>query len=193
MRKVSVFNQISIDGYFKTPSGDIRWMHQIDNDAEFMRFTNDNAAGEGTLVFGRTTYEMMAGFWPTPAAAEQFPEVARHMNSRAKVVFSKTLHKASWDNTTIVKDDPAAAIEKMKREPGDTMVIMGSGSIVSQLTRAGLIDEYQIMVLPVVLGDGKTMFDGTNKMMNMTLKRSRTFKNGKAFLVYEPKDTDERA
>ena len=131
MRKVSVFNQISIDGYFKTPSGDIRWMHQTDNDAEFMRFTNDNAAGEGTLVFGRTTYEMMASFWPTPAAAKQFPEVARHMNSRAKVVFSKTLQKASWDNTTIVKDDPVAAIRKMKNGPGDPLVIMGSGSIVA--------------------------------------------------------------
>jgi dihydrofolate reductase len=115
------------------------------------------------------------------------------MNSRTKVVFSKTLQKASWDNTTIVKDDPAAAVEKMKHEAGDTMVIMGSGSIVSQLARAGLIDEYQIMVLPVVLGDGKTMFDGANKMMNMTLKRSRTFKNGKAFLVYEPNGTNERA
>jgi dihydrofolate reductase len=187
MRKVSVFNQISIDGYFKTPSGDIGWMHQPDHDQEFAQFTNDNAAGEGTLVFGRNTYDMMASFWPTPAAAKQFPEVARHMNSRAKVVFSKTLQKASWDNTTIVKDDPVAAITKMKHEPGDTMVIMGSGSIVSQLTRAGLIDEYQIMVLPVVLGEGKTMFDGANQILNMTLTSSRAFKNGKAFLVYEPK------
>ena len=193
MRKLSVFNQISIDGYFKTRSGDIRWMHQSDNDAEFMQFTNDNAAGGGTLVFGRTTYEMMAGFWPTPAAAEQFPEVARNMNSRPKVVFSKTLQKASWVNTTIVKDDPALAVKKMKNEPGDTLVIMGSGSIVSQLSSAGLIDEFQIMVLPVVLGAGKTMFDGANKMLNMTLTNSRTFKNGKAFLVYKPKASSDRA
>jgi len=147
----------------------------------------------GTLVFGRTTYEMMASFWPTPAAAEQFPEVARNMNSRPKVVFSKTLQKASWVNTTIVKDDPALAIKKMKNEPGDTLVIMGSGSIVSQLSSAGLIDEFQIMVLPVVLGAGKTMFDGANKMLNMTLTNSRTFKNGKAFLVYKPKASSDRA
>jgi dihydrofolate reductase len=187
MRKVSVFNQISIDGFFKTPNGDIRWLHQAGHDDEFMQFTSDNASGEYTLVFGRTTYETMAGFWPTPAAAEQFPEVARDMNRRPKIVFSKTLEKTSWSNTTIVKDDPATAIKAMKSGPGDAMVIMGSGSIVSQLTRAGLIDEYQILVLPVVLGEGKTMFDGAKKQLNLTLKKSRTFKNGRAFLVYEPK------
>ena len=188
MRKLSVFNQISIDGYFKTPSGDIQWMHRPDDsDEEFKRFSTDNAVAGGVLVFGRTTYETMASFWPTPAAAKQFPEVAEQMNRLPKVVFSKTLDKPSWNNTTVVKDDLVAAVKKMKSEPGEPMAILGSGSIVSQLTQAGLIDEYQILVLPVVLGEGKTMFDGAKKMLNMTLTKSRTFKNGKAFLVYEPR------
>jgi dihydrofolate reductase len=108
------------------------------------------------------------------------------MNSHPKIVFSKTLEKASWSNTTIVKDDPARH-QAMKSEPGGPMVIMGSGSIVSQLTRAGLIDEYQILVLPVVLGEGKTLFDGAKKQLSLTLTKSRTFKNGRAFLVYETK------
>ena len=142
--------------------------------------------GGGALLFGRTTYEMMASFWPTPAAAKQFPVVAKQMNSLPKVVFSRTLKKVSWNNTRLAKGDPVAEARRMKNEPGDQMVIMGSGTIVSQLMPAGLIDEYQFVVIPVVLGEGKTMFEGT-RMLNLTLTKSRTFRNGKAFLVYEPK------
>jgi len=187
MRKLSVFNQVSIDGYFRTPSGDIRWMHQPDNDEEFRQFTRDNAATAGPLVFGRKTYETMASFWPTPAAAEQFPDIARQMNSRQKIVFSRTLDNPSWNNTTLIKDDPVTAVRKLKSEPGDAMAIMGSGTIVSQLTQAGLIDEYQILVMPIVLGEGVTMFDGARKMLPLRLTTSRTFRNGKTYLVYEPK------
>jgi len=186
MRKLSVFNQISIDGYFRTPDGDSAWMHQQDDDAEFNEFTASNARGGGALLFGRTTYEMMASFWPTPAAAEQFPVVAKQMNSLPKVVFSRTLTKALWNNTRLVKGDPVAEVRRMKSEPGEQIVIMGSGTIVSQLAQAGLIDEYQFVVIPVVLGEGRTMFEGSNKMLNLKLTKSRTFRNGKAFLVYEP-------
>ena len=93
MRKLSVFNQISVDGYFRTASGDSAWMHQQDDDAEFREFTAANARGGGTLLFGRTTYELMASFWPTPAAAAQFPDVARQMNGLLKIVFSRTLER----------------------------------------------------------------------------------------------------
>src|SRR6187200_728962 len=141
MRKLSVFNQISIDGYFKTPDGDISWAHQPDNDEEFKEFTKGNALAGGVLVFGRKTYEMMESFWPTPKAAEQFPDVARQMNSLPKVVFSKTMENASWNNTTVVKGELGTVVREMKSEPGEPMTIMGSGSIVSQLTQAGLIDE----------------------------------------------------
>ncbi len=188
MRKLSAFTQISVDGFFKTPSGDIRWMHQPgDEDEEFKQFTADNAVAGGTLLFGRKTYETMASFWPTPAAAEQFPDVAREMNRVPKVVFSKTLDTASWNNTTIVKGDLVAEVRKMKNQPGEPIAILGSGSIVSQLTQAGVMDEYQIMVIPIVLGEGTTAFDGVSRMMNLSLTSSRTFRNGKAFLVYEPK------
>jgi dihydrofolate reductase len=187
MRKLSVFNQISVDGYFRTPDGDSAWMHQQDDDAEFNEFTASNARGGGVLLFGRTTYEMMASFWPSPAAAEQFPVVAKQMNSLPKVVFSRTLKKASWNNTRLLKGDVVTEVRKMKSEPGDPIVIMGSGTIVSQLAPAGLIDEYQLVVIPVVLGDGKTMFEGSNKMLNLMLTKTRSFRNGKAFLVYEPR------
>jgi dihydrofolate reductase len=180
-----VFNQISIDGYFKSADGNIGWLHQPDDDEEFKAFTNSNAVAGGVLLFGRRTYEMMVSFWPTPQAAAQFPEVARQMNSLPKVVFSKTLDRASWNNTT-VRPDPVAEVKEMKGRPGDSMAVLGSGSIVSQLTRAGLIDEYQILVIPTVLGGGTTMF-GDVAPLNLALASSRTFRNGKVFLVYHPK------
>jgi dihydrofolate reductase len=187
MRKLSVFNQVSVDGYFKTPSGDIGWMHRPDDDEEFREFTKGNAVAGGVLVFGRKTYETMASFWPTPQAAEQFPEVARQMNALPKVVFSKTMDRASWNNTTVVRGDLVGEMRKLKGSSGEPIAILGSGSIVSQLTQAGLIDEYQVLVIPVVLGEGTTMFEGAKKKLDLTLTESRTFRNGKAFLVYEPK------
>jgi dihydrofolate reductase len=187
MRKLTVFNQVSVDGFFRTEDGDSSWMHQQDDDAEFRKFTEGNAMGGGVLLFGRTTYEMMRAFWPTPAAAEQFPVVAKQMNTLPKVVFSRTLKKASWNNTTILKRDVVAEVRKLKSEPGEQIVIMGSGTIVTQLAPAGLIDEYQLVVIPVVLGEGKTMFEGSRKTLNLTLTKARTFRNGKAFLVYEPR------
>jgi dihydrofolate reductase len=96
------------------------------------------------------------------------------------------LEKASWNNTKLVKSDIASEIRKMKKEPGEGMAILGSGSIVSQLAQEGLIDEFRIVVNPVVLGKGKTMFDGISEKLNLKLTKSRTFSNGKVLLCYEP-------
>jgi len=172
MRKLIVFNHVSLDGYF--------------TDAEWNAFVAGNAGGGGTLVFGRVTYELMVGFWPAPLAAENMPDVAERMNNLPKVVFSRTLEEASWNNTKLVKDDMAGEIRKLKKEAGENMVIFGSGSIVSQLAQEGLIDEYQIVVDPVALGKGRTMFDGINEKLPLKLKTARTFGNGNVLLCYEP-------
>jgi dihydrofolate reductase len=185
MRELVVFNQVSLDGYFVDRSGDMSWA-KGGNDAEFNSFTEENAKGGGTLVFGRITYELMASFWPTPQASEMMPVVAERMNGLPKVVFSKTMNTASWQNTRLVKNDPAAEMRKMKSEPGDGLCIMGSGTIVSRLASEGLVDEYQLVVIPIVLGGGRTMFEGVEKKLNMKLKKSRTFRNGKVFLCYAP-------
>jgi len=185
MRKLSVFNQVSVDGYFTDPNDDVSWTHRQD-DEELREFVAANAAGGGVLVFGRKTYEMMASFWPTPAAAKQFPQVAAQMNGLPKIVFSKTLKKASWSHTRIAKD-LVPEMGKLKSEPGEPLAILGSGSIVSQLTEAGLIDEYQVLVAPIVLGQGRTMFEGLRKMIDLKRTRSRPFRNGMLFNVYEPK------
>lgn len=185
MRKLIVFNSVTVDGYFVDMNGDMSWAHN--KDAEFDSFVEDNASGGGELLFGRITYELMASYWPTPYAIENYPVVAKGMNSLPKVVFSRTLVKASWNNTKLVKDGMAAEIRKMKKEPGKDMVIMGSGSIVTQLAHEGLIDEYQVVVIPVVLGKGRTMFDGIKEKLTLKLTKTRAFGNGNVFLCYVPK------
>lgn len=185
MRKLVVFNSVTLDGYFTGVNGDFSWA-KGNNDAEWDAFVAENAKGGGVLVFGRITYELMMSFWPTPAALKSFPVVAERMNSLPKVVFSRTLDTASWNNTKLVKEDMEAEIRKMKKEPGEDMVLMGSGTVVSQLAREDLIDEYQIVMTPVVLGEGRTMFDGIKEKLTFKLTKTRTFSNGNVLLCYEP-------
>jgi dihydrofolate reductase len=184
MRKLVVFNMVSLDGFFVDGKGDMSWAHK--NDAEWNAFVNENASGNGVLVFGRITYELMASYWPTPMALQNSPVVAKGMNDMPKIVFSRTLGKASWSNTKLVKGDLAAEMRRLKYEPGPNMVILGSGSIVSQLAQQDLIDEYQIALSPIVLGHGRTMFEGVKEKLNLKLTKSRTFGNGTVFACYQP-------
>jgi dihydrofolate reductase len=187
MRKLLVFNHVSLDGYFVDRNGDMSWAKADHQDPEWDTFVAGNASGGGALVFGRITYELMASFWPTPAALEMMPVVAQAMNSAPKVVFSRTLDQVSWNNTRLVKgSDLAAEVRKLKHEPGADMAILGSGRLVAQLAPAGLIDEFQLVVNPVILGSGRTMFDGIKTKLNLTLTRTRAFGNGNVLLCYEP-------
>jgi dihydrofolate reductase len=186
MRKLVVFNHVSLDGYFVGANGDLGWAYRGNDDPEYAAFVAENASGGGQLLFGRITYQMMASYWPTPAADQHDPVVAAGMNSMPKVVFSRSLEGASWNNTKLVKGDIVAEIRKLKNEAGPDMAILGSGSIVSQLAAENVIDEYQVMVDPVALGTGRTMFGGVKEKLNLKLTRTRTFGNGKVFLCYEP-------
>ena len=182
MQKLLVFNQVTLDGYFSGPDGDLSWAHK--QDPAWDQFVADNAKGGGTLLFGRVTYEMMASFWPTPEAASAFPTVAEGMNKSQKVVFSRTLDKVSWRNTRVVKDGMAAEVRRMKGESGNGMTILGSGKIVAQLASEGLIDEYQLVLNPIALGRGRTMFEGVKAPVNMKRISTREFKNGNILTVY---------
>lgn len=184
MRKLVVFNLVSLDGFFVDSKGDMSWAHK--NDAEWNAFVNENASGNGVLVFGRITYELMASYWPTPMALQNSPVVAKGMNDMPKIVFSRTLDNASWSNTKLVKGDLATEMRKLKKEPGPDLVVLGSGSIVSQLAQQSLIDEYQIALSPIVLGKGRTMFEGVKEKLNLRLTKSRTFGNGTVFACYQP-------
>jgi dihydrofolate reductase len=187
MARLGVFNSVSLDGYFTDDKNDMSWAHQDPNDAEWNEFVSGNASGGGALLLGRVTYDMMAGFWPTPQAKEMMPEVAEGMNRMTKFVVSRSLKAASWANTKLVKGDLAGEVQKLKKESEQDMVILGSGTIVSQLTQARLIDEYQMVVVPVVLGKGRTMFDGVKDRPTLKRTKSRDFKNGNVVLTYQPK------
>ena len=184
MRKLIVFNHVSLDGYFVDSNGRMDWARTAADDEEWNVFVAENAKGGGPLLFGRVTYELMNSFWPTPMASAVHHDVAERMNMLPKVVFSKTLGEAAWSNTRLVRD-MVPAIRKMKQEPGENMTIMGSGSVVSQLAAEGLIDEFHVVVNPIVLGKGRTMFEGIGERMPLTLTKSRAFSNGCTYLCYE--------
>lgn len=184
MRKLSVYNTISLDGYFVDAHNDMNWAHR--NDPEWNEFVAGNASGGGMLVLGRVTYDMMAGFWPTPFAIDNMPAVASRMNAMPKLVCSRTMTSAAWQNTRIVRDDIAAEIGAIKATSGEVMTILGSGSIVAQLAAAGLIDEYQLVLSPVALGGGRTLFAGLPAHLPLKRTGVRAFGNGNVVVTYTP-------
>lgn len=186
MKKIILFNAITVDGYFEGPNQEIDW-HQVDE--EFNEFAIEQLKTADTLLFGRITYELMAGYWPTPQAITDDPRVAEIMNSIPKIVFSKTLKQAPWNNTRLVNSDAAAELARLKQQPGKDMLIFGSGDLASSLIKAGLIDEFRLLINPVILGSGHPMFKGLNEQLPLTLLKTRTFKNGNVLLYYQPKMT----
>ena len=182
MAQLSVFNFVTLNGFYAGPKGDISW-HR--HGGEENQFAAEGAQSESMLLFGRVTYQMMASYWPTPQAMKDFPEVARGMNNSEKIVFSRTLKKADWSNTRLIKDNLIEEVKKLKRGK-NALTILGSGSIVTQLAENGLIDEYQIMVDPVALGGGTPMFKGMKGTLDLKLKSTRAFKSGVVLLTYEP-------
>jgi len=184
MPKLVVYNSMSLDGYFTDANGDMSWAHK--QDPEWQAFVKENASGGGQLLFGRKTYEMMAGFWSTAVAMQSNPVVAERLNALPKFVCSTTLQQADWNNTTLLKGELTDEVRTLKQQAGPDIVLMGSGSVVSQLTEAGLIDEYQIVLNPLVVGQGRTLFEGVQRKLPMKLARSRPFANGNVVLFYEP-------
>lgn len=183
MRKVIVSNLMSLDGFMAGPNGEIDWFVV---DKEFDAYARELFAGVDTLLFGRVTYELMAGYWPTPAAAAEDPFITERMNGLPKVVFSRTLTRTEWAHTRLVRTDPAAEVSRLKGEPGGDLMIFGSGTLVTALAPRGLIDEYRIVVNPVVLGRGKPLFNGIEAKIPLELLRTRTLGCGDVILFYVP-------
>lgn len=184
MKKLLVSEMITLDGFFAGPNGEIDW-HNVDD--EFNVFAEEQLNSVDTLIFGRVTYELMASYWPTPAGLKDDPIIANIMNSLNKVVFSKTLKTVEWNNSRLATADLATEIQKLKEQPGKDMVIFGSGTIVSELAKLSLIDEYRLFINPVVLGKGKPLFQDLPERMNLQLIKSRQFKSGNVLLYYVPK------
>jgi dihydrofolate reductase len=172
---------ISLDGYFEGPSGQIDW-HTVDE--EFNDYAVDLLNNSDILLFGRKTYEVMVAWWPTTEALKNDPLVARKMNSLQKFVFSRTMKKADWQHTQLISENAAAEILKLKQERGEYMVIFGSPNLALTCIEHRLIDEYRVIVSPVFLGSGHTLFEGISDRTGMELKSTRTFTSGNVLLTY---------
>jgi dihydrofolate reductase len=185
MRKVILFNMVTLDGFFEGPNGEIDW-HKVDD--EFNEFAIQQTGSAAGLIFGRKTYELMVSYWPTPQAETDDPQVTEIMNSIPKYVFSRTLEEAGWKNTRLIKEDAPAEIQKLKAEPGGDLFIFGSANLSASLLQKGLIDEIRVIVNPVVLGDGRTLFEDLPGKLELELLNSRAFRSGNVLLYYRPKE-----
>jgi Dihydrofolate reductase len=183
MGKVIVFNLTTLDGYFEGPKHEIDWHHV---DEEFNHFAIEQLNTADTLLFGRVTYEMMAMYWPTAQAIKNDPVVANKMNSLKKIVFSKTLSHADWQNTRLIKDNFVEEVAKLKRQPDKDMFIFGSSDLAVSFIPHGLIDEYRIMVNPIFLGSGKPFLKGLQDRLELRLIKTKSFKSGNVLIYYEP-------
>lgn len=181
MRKIIMFNMITLDGMFEGPNADISF-HRTDD--EFNQFAIEQLNTIDTILFGRVTYEGMASYWTTPEAAESDPMVTEQMNTISKIVFSTTLDKAEWSNTRLIKGDVLNAMQNLKQQAGKDMIIFGSGKLVASFAKLGLIDEYRIIIVPTLLGKGTLMFKDTQQKLRLV--NSRTFANGNVLLCYQP-------
>jgi dihydrofolate reductase len=188
MRKMGVFIHVSLDGFFAGPNDEIDWFKVIKKDAEWEKHTYKEAQSGSTLLLGEKTYKMMKGFWPTPAGIQSDPHMAKVMNETPKIVVSKTLKSATdepnWKNVTILRDLNQDTITKLKQEGSGIITILGSGSITQQLANMDFIDEYELVVVPIILGDGKYLFKDV-KMTEMKLLKARSFNNGLVSLRYQ--------
>jgi dihydrofolate reductase len=184
MRNVLVFNNLSLDGLFSDGSGGVAWAKR--DGGELTEYVKRHAGDVTTYLFGRSTYQMFAAFWPTPAGRAANPYFAELLSARPKVVFSRTLKETTWENTSIEPAADARTLERLKTSSGGDCLIFGSGSLVRALASQGLIDEYQLVLNPVVLGNGEPLFGALPRPVDLALIEAKPFKNGTVLLRYRP-------
>ena len=177
MKKVIASIFVSLDGFIVGKNEDMRWV--INNFSDDMgKYAGNLQISMSAVLLGRVTYQIMTNSWPN--LTEETSPGAERMNSVPKVVFSRTLNEVQWGKY----NSPAEEISLLKQQSGGDLVIYGSANLVQNFTQPGLIDEYQLLVHPVVLGSGKPLFKGITKPINLKLLRTETFKNGVIVLYY---------
>ena len=187
MRKLIVSNLVTVDGFFEGPNQELDWFITNEEFFDYVRTLLDSVS---TILFGRITYQQLAGYWPTSAAEGQDPTITHKMNSLSKIVFSKTLSSVEWNNSILIKENITEEIRNLKgsiRPWEKDMVIIGSGTIVSAFAEAEMIDEYRIILNPVLIGGGNLLFKNLSTKQNLELIRTKTFSNGVIILYYHPK------
>jgi dihydrofolate reductase len=174
---------ISLDGYYEGLNHEIDW-HIVEN--EFNEYAHNLIHSADILLFGRVTYQMMASFWPSAVALRTDPVTAKLMNDAPKVVFSKTLKSVDWKNTTLVNTDPVKEINRLKKLPGKDLVLLASSDLAVSLLKEGVIDEFQVILTPIILGSGKSLFTGLDQREPLKLIKTQIFKSGVIVLTYQP-------
>lgn len=185
MRTISAWELISLDGVMESPE---EWASAYSNDEMAEANASRMAESEsGALLLGRVTYEELAAFWPNQPGGDPMVD---HINSVQKFVVSTTLEEVKWNNSTLITGNVAEEITDLKQQPGKDIMILGSGALVRSLLRDGLLDELQLMVHPMVLGDGKRLFESGSDRNALELVDSETFGTGVVSLTYQPAGTD---
>lgn len=189
MRKIIASEFYTLDGLMSDPEDKMEWVLGSFNE-EMGKYEGDLYDSADTLLLGRTTYKIFEGYWPTatsnPATSKGDIEMANTMNRITKIVFSHSMEGVEWENSKLLKEINPEEIVKLKKEKGKNILVIGSASIVQQLTNLGLIDEYHLLVHPVVLGSGKPLFKEISQKKDLKLLEARAFSNGVVMLRYAP-------
>jgi dihydrofolate reductase len=195
MRRIVMFNWLTADGYFAGPDGSLNW---VVPDEEQAKAAAAGISAFDIVLFGRWTYELFEGFWrhalddsstvPDPhdpgRRSGEHRAIAIALNEMTKVVFSRTLKDVTWKNSRLLHELDPREVETMKRQPGKDMIVFGSGSIVSQLTQHGLIDEYQFVVCPIFIGSGRPLLRDVSKRVKLDLLEAKPYPSGDVLLRY---------
>jgi dihydrofolate reductase len=186
MRKVVLFMHLSLDGFAADSNHGLNFLSY---DEELQRYADELVKTVGSPLYGRTTYQLMESYWPTvlkkPDASKNALQHAQWVENVPKIVFSKTLKAATWNNTRLIKDNIAEEVKKLKQQPGKDLVIFGSPGLSATFMNLGLIDEYQLTVHPIILGNGISVFTNNTTRSSLKLLNAKTLKSGVLTLHYE--------
>jgi dihydrofolate reductase len=183
MRKLFSFMVMTLDGYTEGPNQEFDWPNVDD---EFDRFSLSQLNDVDVLLFGKNTYVMMANYWPSPDARREDPATADAMNDAEKIVFSASLSEADWAKTRLVTTDATATVRELKEQPGNDLALFGSATLTVSLLEHGLVDELRVIVNPILLGDGVSLFSSLSGRVPLKLLRTTTFSSGNVLLSYQP-------
>lgn len=181
---------VSLDGFIEGPDRELDWF--VEGDPQFEQYCDEMIDSVGLALYGRRSYELMLSYWPEAERTPRSPSdlaFARKMNALPKLVVSRTLEHAAWSNTRIVGDRVAETIIELKQQPGKPIVAWAGAELVSTLTRLDLVDEYRLIVHPVLLGSGTPMFHGLEGRKPLKLVRTTQLGSRLVVLCYEPDRT----
>lgn len=187
MRKLKLQMQMTINGYVAGPNGKSDWMTWNPDD-ELIAFMNSLIDSSDTLLLGRKTADSMINYWENAAEKNPAPPFAKKIAALPKVVFTKTLDKSTWNNTTLAKGNLAEEIAGLKKQNGKDILVFGGAGFVSSLIKEGLIDEYHLIINPTAMGNGMTIFNSLDRIQKFTPIQSKLYPGGKTVLSYKPKN-----